>query len=59
VSRQGMMRLVNGNLIDLHGDELERFFVFAYKSNATNRTLVAFGIPGLFMLGWLRDLLMV
>jgi len=49
-------RLINGNILTLHGDELERFFIFAYKSNATNRTLVAFAIPLLFMVDWLRDL---
>jgi len=56
VSKLGLMRLINGNLIDLQGDELERFFVFAYKTNAFNRTLVAFGMPALFMLDWMRDL---
>jgi len=50
-----MLRLVNGNLVDLKGDDLERFFIFAYKNNAANRTLVAFGMPLLFMLDWLRD----
>jgi len=29
----GVVRLLNGHLIDLQGDELERFFVFAYKTN--------------------------
>jgi len=56
MERRGLMRFVNGNLVEMHGDELERFFIFAYKSNAVNRTLVAFGIPTLFMLDWLRDL---
>jgi len=56
VSCQRAMRLVNGNLIDLEGNELERFFIFAYKSSAVNRTLVAFGIPTLFLLDWMRDL---
>jgi len=50
-----MLRLVSGNLVDLKGDDLEKFFIFAYKSNATNRTLLAFGMPLLFMLDWLRD----
>jgi len=56
MERRRLMRFVNGNLVELHGDELERFFIFAYKSNAVNRTLVAFGIPMLFMIDWLRDL---
>jgi len=56
VSKLRVMRLINGNLIDLQGDELERFFIFAYKTNAFNRTLVAFGMPVLFMLDWMRDL---
>jgi len=59
MEKRGMMRLVNGNLVDLHGDELERFFIFAYKSNAVNRTLLAFGIPLLCMLDWLRDLVVI
>jgi len=59
VSTLRAIRLINGNLIDLQGDELERFFVFAYKTNAINRTLVAFGIPALFMLGWMRDRVLV
>jgi len=54
--RRGLTRLINGNMMDLRGDELERFFIFAYKSNAANRSLVAFGIPLLFMTDWLRDL---
>jgi len=56
MSLRGLARLINGNVVDLRGDELERFFIFAYKSNAANRGLVAFGIPLLFMVGWLRDL---
>jgi len=56
MGQRGLMRLLNGNVMDLRGDELERFFIFAYKSNASNRGLVAFGVPLLFMLGWLRDL---
>jgi len=56
MEHRSLMRLINGNLVDLKGDELERFFIFAYKTNAANRGLVAFGIPLLFMVGWLRDL---
>jgi len=56
MEQRGLMRFVNGNLVELHGDELERFFIFAYKSNVVNRTLVAFGIPMLFMIDWLRDM---
>jgi len=56
MGKRGLMRFISGDLVDLQGDELERFFIFAYKSNAVNRTLVAFGIPLLFMVDWLRDL---
>jgi len=59
VLRQRFMRLLNGSFVSLSGDELERFFIFAYKSNAINRTLVAFGIPLLFLTGWLRDLVIM
>jgi len=53
---RSLMRLLSGNMIDLLGSERERFFIFAYRSNTSNRTLVAFGMPLLFMVGWLRDL---
>jgi len=59
MEHRSLMRLINGNLVDLKGDELERFFIFAYKTNAANRGLVAFGVPLLFMVGWLRDLAVI
>jgi len=56
MEKRKLLHIVNGDLVELNGDELERFFIFAYKSNAVSRTLIAFGIPLLFMLDWLRDL---
>jgi len=53
------MHLINGDMVKLQGDELERFFIFAYKTTRINRTMVAFGMPLLFLTGWLRDLMLV
>jgi len=56
---RGLMRFINGDMVDLHGDELERFFIFAYKTTRINRTMVAFGMPVLFLTGWLRDIVLM
>jgi len=52
------MRLFNGGMIDLPGDELERFFVYAYKITRHTRALITFGMPVLFLVGGLHDTLM-
>jgi len=54
-----LLRLFNGNMIGLQGDELERFFIYAYKINRHTRTLITFGIPVLFVVGGLREALVL
>ncbi len=48
-------RLIHGRMIELQRDERDRFFAYAYRTTQTSRTLLTFGLPLLFMAGWLRD----
>jgi len=59
MQNHALMRLLNGNMFDLQGDELERFFIYAYKITRHTRILIAFGIPALFTVGGLREALVL
>lgn len=43
-------------MIELERDERDRFLAHAHKTTHTSRTLLTFGLPLLFLVGWLRDL---
>jgi len=57
VRNRPLMRAFGGNRVNLQGEDLERFFVYAYKITRHTRTLITFCVPVLFLVGGLHDAL--
>lgn len=55
MNARAAQQLVHGRMIGLDPGERERFFAYAYRTTHDSRTLLSFGLPLLFLVGWLRD----
>lgn len=48
-------RSLDGRVADLDRRERRSFFIYAYRNTTGSRTALTFGLPLLFVIGWLRD----
>lgn len=49
------MRFIHGRMIGLDASERDRFFAYAYLTTRNSRRPLSYGLPLLFLAGWLRD----